>query len=224
MIGAVNKIDLAPERALRVARDLAELLETAPDEILQISGKTGEGVAMLLEKIVREVPPPAHGSRTGSGRALIFDSLYDDHKGILAYVRVMEGEYRAGDDVRFGATGSVVKLKETGSFSPERVSVPALLPGMIGYLATGFKEARQVLIGDTVLKGHGEALPGYREIAPVVFISFYPDGSTDFDMLKRAFERLRLTDAAISFEPDANEALGRGQAHGHLLQFQSQSY
>ncbi|MFH1246408.1 MAG: hypothetical protein V1489_01360 [Candidatus Liptonbacteria bacterium] len=161
----------------------------------------------------------AEGS--GKNRAVVFDSLYDDHKGILAYIRVDEGVFKVGEDVRFLASDSEAKLKEVGYFAPQLTSCKELKAGEIGYLATGFKEPAKVKIGDTVTHvsdGHVLPLPGYREVIPVVFISFYPDGDTEFDDLKRGFERLRLTDAALSFEPDANEALGRGLKAGFLGQ------
>ena len=209
VVGAVNKIDIAAGRADQAVLDLAGLLETDPSEIFRISGKTGEGVAELLKAVIRRVPPPQ--KKDGGGRALIFDSLYDDHKGILAYVRVREGTFRPFENSHLMAADTDVRFKEVGYFLPQLRPAEALGPGEIGYFATGLKEPALVKIGDTVVCGsRGEALPGYREAAPVVFISFYPDQATEFDDLKRAFERLRLTDAALSFEPDANEALGRG--------------
>ena len=215
VVGAVNKIDIAAGRADQAILDLAGLLETDPSEIFRISGKTGEGVSELLEAVIRRVPPPQ--KKDGGGRALIFDSLYDDHKGILAYVRVREGTFRPFENSHLVAADTDVRFKEVGYFLPQLRPAEALGPGEIGYFATGLKEPALVKIGDTVVCGsRGEALPGYREAAPVVFISFYPDQATEFDDLKRAFERLRLTDAALSFEPDANEALGRGLKVGFL--------
>ena len=215
VVGAVNKIDIAAGRADQAVLDLAGLLEIDPSEIFRISGKTGEGVVELLKAVIRRVPPPQE--KDGGGRALIFDSLYDDHKGILAYVRVREGTFRPFENSHLMAADTDVRFKEVGYFLPQLRPAEALGPGEIGYFATGLKEPALVKIGDTVVCGsRGEALPGYREAAPVVFISFYPDQATEFDDLKRAFERLRLTDAALSFEPDANEALGRGLKVGFL--------
>ncbi|MEK7212367.1 MAG: elongation factor 4 [Patescibacteria group bacterium] len=214
-------------------------MEVAPAEILRISGKTGEGVRELLEAVVERIPPPVRHMSNVKGqvpsRALIFDSLYDDHKGILAYVRVVDGEFKRGSEVNFLATGARCKLKEIGYFAPELKSTEKFAAGEIGYIATGLKEPALVKIGDTVISNQSRisfanireldsgrisdiALPGYKEPTPVVFISFYPDGTTEFDDLKRAIERLRLTDAALSFEPDANEALGRGLKLGFLGQ------
>src|SRR3989344_5619693 len=239
IIGAVNKIDLlesrigadgklifADEKAQRCVQDLANLIRVQPEEIFQVSGKTGAGVIELLDAIVERVPPP--GTADMPSRALIFDSLYDDHKEILAYVRVFSGEFRAGDEVSLAQGGTKFKIKEVGYFAPQHTPTDALRAGGTGYIATGFKEPKLVKIGDTLLrldairhasvKPSALALPGYREATPVVFISFYPDGKTKFDDLKRGFERLQLTDAALSFEPDSNEALGRGLKVGFLGQ------
>ncbi len=232
IVGAVNKMDLNPPHAEAVRETLARLLDLPAEEIFMVSGKSGKGVRELLEAVIEKVPPPSltearYGGQKlppGASRALIFDSLYDDHKGILAYVRVTEGELRAGDEIMLLATNTKCKLKEVGCFTPELRPIDVLRAGEIGYLATGLKEPARVAIGDTVIaygkeamaKSNDLALVGYREPAPVVFISFYPDGETKFEDLKKAFERLRLTDAALSFEPDANDALGRGLKAGFL--------
>jgi GTP-binding protein LepA len=224
IVGAVNKIDLQSAQTEKVIKALAELLGTDPQNIFRISGKSGLGVLELLEHTIRTVPSPAEPeSPPNAARALIFDSLYDDHKGILAYVRVKDGELRAGDEVDLLAGKSKLKIKEVGYFTPQLKATEVLREGEIGYIATGLKEPALVRIGDTVWKqmpgrpdGEKKELAGYREAAPVVFISFYPDGQTEFDDLKRALERLRLTDASLNFEPDANEALGRGLKVGFL--------
>ena len=218
VIGAVNKIDLAAGNTERVVQALADLLGVRPGEILRVSGKTGAGVPELLEEIIRRVPAPKAQGEPGL-RALVFDSLYDDHKGILAYVRVFQGTITSGSAVRFMGTDTEVKLKEIGYFAPQFHPAPALHAGEIGYIATGLKEPEKVTIGDTVADtDNAAALPGYREPAPVVFISFYPDAATKYEDLKRGFARLRLADAALSFEPEANEALGRGLKAGFLGQ------
>ncbi len=222
VIGAVNKIDLLKaEETEKAVRALASLLDCEPEAIFRISGKTGEGVPDLLRAVVKEVPPPRPSDPKFGGRGLIFDSFYDDHKGILAYVRVVDGKFDIYAGAKLLATGAECKMKEVGCFAPELRSLPELKAGEIGYLATGFKEPALVKIGDTVLSGgngQGAPLPGYREPIPVIFISFYPDGKTKFEDLKKGLERLRLTDAALSFEPDANEALGRGLKVGFLGQ------
>ncbi len=227
IIPAVNKIDLALPHIEKVVEATAELLGVSPDEVFRVSAKTGAGVKELLEAVVKLVPAPKN-SHDNISKALIFDSMYDDHKGIIANVRVFGGEFGT-EDMHLVASADGFKAKEVGYFSPDMASAPKLRTGEIGYIATGLKEPSLVKIGDTILAnrdstglGAGRkdelALPGYREPAPVVFISFYPDGDTKFDDLKRGFEKLRLNDAALSFEPDSNEALGRGLKVGFLGQ------
>jgi GTP-binding protein LepA len=227
IIPAVNKIDLALPHIEKVVEATAELLGVTPAEVFRVSAKTGAGVKELLEAVVALVPPPKNSSDNIS-KALIFDSMYDDHKGIIANVRVFGGEFGT-EDMHLVASADGFKAKEVGYFSPDMKAAPKLRTGEIGYIATGLKEPELVHIGDTILAnrdstglGAGRknelALPGYREPAPVVFISFYPDGETKFDDLKRGFEKLRLNDAALSFEPDSNEALGRGLKVGFLGQ------
>jgi GTP-binding protein LepA len=239
LIPAVNKIDLGLPHIEKVVEATAELLGVSPEEVFRVSAKTGEGVKELLEAVVKLVPPPKAGHNAaghGAGqdnisKALIFDSAYDDHKGIIANVRVFGGEFGT-EDMHLVASADGFKAKEVGYFSPDMKATAKLKTGEIGYIATGLKEPELVHIGDTILAnrdstgaggpGGGRAkelaLPGYREPAPVVFISFYPDADTKFDDLKRGFEKLRLNDAALSFEPDSNEALGRGLKVGFLGQ------
>ncbi len=219
IIGAVNKVDLQLPHLDKIVKATAELLGVGEGEIFKVSAKTGEGAKELLEEVIRLVPPPKEISDTGAS-ALIFDSLYDDHKGILAFIRVFNGEFRSGEEIKLLARRTKVKTKEVGCFAPELKPVDKLSAGSMGYIATGLKEPALIKIGDTVTKPDisSKPLPGYREPAPVVFISFYPDGATKFEDLKKGLERLRLTDAALSFEPDANEALGRGLKVGFLGQ------
>lgn len=219
VIGAVNKIDLNVPHLDRVARSLADLIGARPEEIHRVSGKTGAGVPELLEAIVATCPPPRSLGEVRLGQALIFDSLYDDHKGILAFVRVAGGTFRSGDEAFFTATGAKAKIKEVGYFAPRLSPCGELSSGEFGYIATGIKEPGLIRIGDTVSRERAApALPGYREPKPVVFISFYPDGRTKFEDLHEGFLRLRLNDPALSFEPEANEALGRGLKAGFLGQ------
>lgn len=223
IIGAVNKIDAPSARTEEAIHELALLLEANPEDILKISAKTGEGVEELLDVLIEKVPAPQEKGEFG--RALIFDSLYDDHRGILAYVRVRSGSFDTVSESELVATRTYFKSKEIGYFAPKPTSCGKLSAGEIGYIATNLKEPEKVKIGDTVahggLTGQGgekNLLAGYKEPAPVVFIAFYPDGATKFEDLKRALERLRLTDAALTLEPDANEALGRGMKVGFLGQ------
>ncbi len=223
IIGAVNKIDMPVAHLEEIIQELAILIGAEPEDIFRVSAKTGAGVPELLEAVVRQVPPPAP-EKIKTGKALVFDSLYDDHRGILAYVRVFSGSFRPGDEAELIAEDARFKIKETGYFAPQLKTAGEIAAGNIGYIATGLKEPEKVKIGDTILgagsgeRGASAALPGYKEPAPVVFISFYPDGATKFEDLKKALDRLRLTDAALRIEPDANEALGRGLKVGFLGQ------
>lgn len=223
IIGAVNKVDLPGHNPQHVAEQLADLINVPVEEISLVSGKSGIGVEELLNSLVKQIPSPDQRAEAKAGdglRALIFDSRYDDHKGILAYVRVFSGSVRPGEEIYLVQGGASLKVREVGTFSPELRSSEVIGPGEIGYIATGLKEPALVRIGDTVAR-HGSSaipLPGYREATPVVFISFYPDGTTTFEDLERAFARLHLNDPALSFTPDANEALGRGIKVGFLGQ------
>ncbi|MCR4328672.1 MAG: GTP-binding protein [Patescibacteria group bacterium] len=233
IIGAVNKIDVASVAVESVVSSVAELLGVAHEDILKISAKTGEGVEELLQKVTTHIPPPrtdVHLGGIGVSRALIFDSFYDDHKGVVAFVRVFGGALRAGEEITCAATHGKIRIKEVGRFAPKLTPCEILEEGEIGYVATGLKEPTLVKIGDTIIGSQSAdgtrrtvdakslALPGYREPQPVVFISFYPDGDSKFEDLERALARLKLNDAALYFEPDSNEALGRGFKVGFLGQ------
>ena len=216
IIGAINKIDLRPEHTTSIIKSLASLLEVKEEEIFRVSGKTGEGVEELLEAIIEKIPPPTNENKNQS---LIFDSLYDDHKGILAFIRNYDSTINVNEEVFLVAGQNKIKLKEIGTFSPELKPAKTLLPNEMGYLATGLKEPDLIKIGDTVSANPKiKPLPGYREAEPVVFISFYPTGKTKFDELRSGFAKLRLSDAALSIEPESNEALGRGLKVGFLGQ------
>lgn len=218
IIGAVNKIDLNPPMQDDVILDLATLLNCSPDDILRVSGKTGEGVPVLLETIVAEVPPPREGNGTAGRQALIFDSRYDDHKGAIAFVRVFGGQFRAGEEFALIAAKEQGRAKEVGYFHPELIATDALHLGEIGYIATGIKEPGKIRIGDTIVAPGSAslALPGYEEPRPVVFVAFYPSEESDHDDLKRALEELKLSDSALQFEPEVSEVLGRGFTCGFL--------
>ncbi|MBS3902820.1 MAG: translation elongation factor 4 [Anaplasmataceae bacterium] len=218
VVGAVNKIDMPSPNAEKIISLLAKLIDQEPENIVRVSAKTGEGVEEVLKKVVADVPPPVSSGNDLQG--LIFDSQYDDHKGIIAYVRIMGGKMKAGDKVQLSSNGKVFEVKEVGSFSPRLAPGKELAAGEIGYVATGLKEPALVNIGDTlVLSGSSiGALKGYREPKPVVFVSFYPLGTTVFEDLRQALGKLRLNDAALSFEPESNELLGRGFKVGFLGQ------
>ena len=216
IIGAVNKIDVAePDQVQDAILDLAELIGVGAEEILKVSGKTGEGVEQLLETIVRLVPPPRK-SEMPVGRALVFDSLYDEHKGVVAFIRVFDGSFQANQDIRLIATNTTAKAKEIGFFTPQLKPFGVLETGETGYVATGIKDPDKLKIGDTLVGGDAPALVGYNEPKPVVFVSFYPEESDQYDEFKQALGKLRLTDSALTFEADSSEVLGRGFKGGFL--------
>ncbi|MDO8466531.1 MAG: translation elongation factor 4 [bacterium] len=216
IIGAVNKVDVAEQEQVQNAiLDLAELIGVGAEEILKVSGKTGEGVEQLLEAVVRLVPPPRK-SEIPVGRALVFDSLYDEHKGVVAFIRVFDGSFQGNQDIRLIATNTTAKAKEIGYFTPKMKPSGILETGETGYIATGIKDPGKLKIGDTLVGGDASPLVGYTEPKPVVFVSFYPEEGDKYDELKQALGKLRLTDAALTFEADSSEFLGRGFKGGFL--------
>ncbi|MBI3685026.1 elongation factor 4 [Candidatus Azambacteria bacterium] len=217
IIPAVNKIDLQNARVPETKEEIAKLLEISEDEILSISGKTGEGTLELLEKVVALVPAP-RGNPAGSLTALIFDSSYDAYKGVVANIRVIDGSVKTHETVRFMAGDAKAEVLETGVFKPHFESSGILLAGEIGYIATGLKEIQRVRVGDTIARegGGSAALTGYKEPQRVVFASFFPQDADDFDVLRDALSKLKLNDASFHFEPEQSDALGRGFRCGFL--------
>lgn len=226
IVGAVNKVDLSPLTADEVAQSTADLLGVPVSEIFRISGKTGLGVEELLKAVIEKVPAPAPKNKelNTTFRALIFDSFYHEHKGIVAAVRVFNGQVKDNDEVNLMATKTSFKVKELGHFSPKLTKDTILEEGQIGYIATGLKNPEILKIGDTVilkkaLEGKnvaGLALEGYKDPQPVVFVSFYPEEGEDYENLKTALGKLKLNDSALKFEADFNEFLGRGFKTGFL--------
>ena len=222
IIGAVNKVDVAaPEQVEEALKEISTLIGVSETEITKVSGKTGVGVPELLEKVIATVPPPreTEGAK-GDARALVFDSLYDEHKGVLAFVRVFSGTFVPFENGELLATGATFKMKEIGRFSPSMKPCEKLSMGEIGYIATGIKDPGKIKIGDTLAirkeNQKCDALPGYREPQPVVFVSFYPEDPSEYDRLRQTLGYLRLNDSALRFEPDMNEVLGRGFKGGFL--------
>ncbi|GBD21801.1 Elongation factor 4 [bacterium HR28] len=218
IIGVVNKIDLPNAMPERVAQDLMDQFGLLPDEIIFTSAKEGIGVEEILEAIVRRVPPP-RGNREAPLRALIFDSHYDPYKGVVAYIRVVDGTLHTGEPILMMASGANGEALELGQFRPLMTPVAALAAGEVGYVATGLKVVRDCQVGDTVTHAQRparEPLPGYRPVKPMVFASFYPVNSDDYEALRDALEKLRLNDAALVFEPESSEALGFGFRCGFL--------
>lgn len=210
IIGALNKVDMKPVGVEELTFELAELIGAEPEEIHRVSGKTGEGVAELLNDVVKRVPPP---KESAGKSALVFSSQYDSHKGVLAYVRIFGGEFVHAEDTKLIATGHEFKIKELGFFLPELSPGKVLRPGEIGYIATGIKDSDLIRVGDTI----GQVpLPGFKIPSPVVFVSIYPDDASDYENLKAAMGKLRLNDSSLFFTPDFSEVLGRGFRCGFL--------
>ncbi|HLD11712.1 MAG TPA: translation elongation factor 4 [Patescibacteria group bacterium] len=217
ILPVINKIDLPNALPQEVADEMVKTFGFKKEEIFFISAKTGQGVAHLLENVVERVPSPK-GEKQSPFSALVFDSTYDPHKGIIAFVRIIDGEITRKDYVTFLASSVSTQLIEVGIFSPEMKETSCLSSGEVGYLATGLKQAGAVRVGDTVsMRGtHIAPLPGYEESIPMVYASFYPVDQSDFSSLKDALTKLRLSDAALIFEPESSPALGFGFRCGFL--------
>jgi GTP-binding protein LepA len=259
LIPCLNKLDLPGAEPERVAGEVAELIGEPPDSILRISGKTGAGVVEVLEELVARVPPPA-GDPAAAPRALIFDSEFDQYRGVIAYIRVVDGVFRKGAPIRAMASGLHADIDDIGCFSPQMMPTDQLAAGEVGYLITGVKDVTQLRVGDTlttrgragagspeVRAGGGaeaggsggtssknggparargglragaveatEALPGYREVKPMVFCGLFPIESDSYPDLRDALEKLTLNDAALSWEPETSDALGFGFRCGFL--------
>ena len=216
IIPAVTKIDAQHARPEEIKEEIAELLKIDTEDIYEVSGKTGEGVAELLQTIIELVPPPAEPKE--DTQALVFDFAYSDHKGVIVFVRLFGSEIKAGDELEFIAGEATFKALEVGVFAPDMQKSDLLTPGTIGYIVTAVKEAKIAPVGDTLIKkGSGsEALSGYMNPKPVVWASVYPESQDDFDMLKHALEKLQLTDASLSYEEETSTSLGRGFRCGFL--------
>ena len=223
ILPVVNKIDLPSADLDRTALELLEL-GFDETEITYTSGKTGEGVKDLLKKIVKYIPAPTENKLyknfkdKESTRCLIFDSAYNDYKGVIAFVRVITGQIKDASNIKFLSTGKTLRLIELGYLSPSIVTLDSLNTGEVGYIATGLKNIKDVRVGDTVTLADSEPdpIPGYQEPLPVVFLSIYPEDSSKYLDLREAVERLRLSDASFSFEPENIGAIGKGFRCGFL--------
>ena len=218
IIPVINKIDLVTARPDEVAEDVGSLLGVPPGEVLRVSAKDGKNVAAVLEAIVQKVPPPT-GEADLPLRALIFDSHYDSYKGVIAYVRVVEGKVTAEETIRMLATGVDVKPIEVGIFAPTMKPVHGLTAGEVGYVATGLKTVHDARVGDTITSATGpatQALPGYRVPKPMVFAGIYPSEADDYQNLREALDKLQLNDASLTFQPETSQALGFGFRAGFL--------
>ncbi len=218
IIPVVNKIDLPAAEPERVADELAEVLGFQREDVLFVSAKEGTGVPDLLEAIVRRVQPP-RGDSAAPLRALIFDSKYDSYKGVIAYVRVVDGEVVPRGKLRLLATGRSLEPLEVGAFRPTLSPTDGLTAGEVGYVATGLKTVRDCRVGDTLTSDEKRAsspLPGYQPAKPMVFAGLYPANSEEHDLLRDALEKLQLNDAALSYQPESSVALGPGFRAGFL--------
>ena len=218
VIPVLNKIDLPAAQPDKYAEELAHLIGCAPGDCLRVSGKTGEGVEHLLDEIVRQFPAPV-GDSAGPARAMIFDSVYDTYRGVVTYVRVIDGHLSARERIAMMSTRATHELLEIGVISPEPVPSPGLGAGEVGYLITGVKDVRQSKVGDTVTnaaKPAAQALSGYRDPKPMVFSGLYPIDGSDYPALRDALDKLKLNDAALVYEPETSAALGFGFRCGFL--------
>ncbi|MBU6311140.1 MAG: translation elongation factor 4 [Actinomycetales bacterium] len=218
IIPVLNKIDLPAAQPEKYAAELAHIIGCSPDDVLRVSAKTGDGVRELLEEVVRTVPHPV-GNPDAPLRALIFDSVYDTYRGVVTYVRVIDGHVSTRERIAMMSTKTVHDLLEVGVISPEPMPAEAIGVGEVGYLITGVKDVRQSRVGDTVTsahKGATEALGGYRDPKPMVFSGLYPIDGSDYPALRDALDKLKLNDAALVFEPETSVALGFGFRCGFL--------
>ena len=219
IIPVISKIDSPLARIDEVKMEVALLLDIDPDTIMMVSGKTGVGVEDLLSEIIKRIPPPSeHEIINSSGRALVFDFKYDNHRGVIVYVRVIDGEFKKGESLLFAVSAEKFICLEVGTFSPEEEPKEKIGTGEIGYMVTGIKKPGIASVGDTItyLKKPMKALSGYMNPKPVVWASVYPESQDDFPNLKQALGRLRLSDSSFSYEEESSGTLGRGFRCGFL--------
>ncbi|WP_427868750.1 translation elongation factor 4 [Leucobacter luti] len=218
IIPVLNKIDLPAADPERVSREIADLIGGDPDDILKVSGKTGAGVEELLDRVVARIPAPV-GDANAPARAMIFDSVYDSYRGVVTYVRMVDGKLTPREKIKMMSTGAEHEALEIGVSSPEPVPTKGLAVGEVGYLITGVKDVRQSKVGDTVtgkMNAASEALPGYTDPKPMVFSGLYPLDGSDYPILREALDKLKLSDAALQYEPETSVALGFGFRCGFL--------
>ncbi|WP_456247144.1 translation elongation factor 4 [Longispora urticae] len=218
IIPVLNKIDLPAAQPEKYAEELAHLIGCEPEDCLRVSGKTGAGVEHLLDEVVRQMTPPV-GDADAPARAMIFDSVYDVYRGVITYIRVIDGHITARDRIKMMSTGAVHELLEIGVSSPEPQKHPGLGVGEVGYLITGVKDVRQSRVGDTVTlnsRPATEALGGYKDPKPMVFSGLYPLDGSDYPELREALDKLKLNDASLVYEPETSAALGFGFRCGFL--------
>jgi GTP-binding protein LepA len=218
IVPVANKIDLPQADPEGAAREVAELIGDTPDHVLRISAKTGQGVEDVLDAVIERIPAPT-GDLGAPPRALIFDSSYDQYRGVVAFVRVVDGEFRSRDRLRAMAQGTRFEAQEIGFMSPAMRPVELLGAGEVGYVITGLKDVSELRVGDTLTSESGpasEPLPGYKDVKPMVFAGLFPTDSDEYPELRDALEKLKLNDAALFYEPETSQALGFGFRSGFL--------
>ena len=218
IIPVVNKIDLPQADPDATSGELADLVGETPERVLRISAKTGEGVEAVLDALVERIPPP-QGDPAGPPRALVFDSAYDQYRGVVAFVRAVDGSFSTRQELKAMAAGTRFEAEELGFFSPDRRPTPTLAAGEVGYVITGLKDVSRLRVGDTITSARGGAakpLPGYKDVKPTVFAGLYPTDSDDYPELRDALEKLKLNDASLFYEPETSQALGFGFRCGFL--------
>ncbi len=218
IIPVINKIDLPSADPVRVAEEIEQVLGFRAEDAILVSAKTGEGIDELITKLCDELPPP-RGLPDQPARALIFDSIYDDYRGVIVYVRVVDGELRKGQKIRLMGNGTEHQVSDLGKLMPRPKRVERIGTGEVGYIVAAIKDLHDVRIGDTVtdaLAPAAEALPGYKPMQQMVFCDFYPGGSTQYEELRDAMDRLQLNDSSFTFAPESTDALGFGFRCGFL--------
>jgi GTP-binding protein LepA len=218
IIPVINKIDLPSARAVEVAEEIEQVLGFRAEDAILVSAKTGQGIDELIEKLCEQLPPP-RGIPDAPTRALIFDSIYDDYRGVITYVRVIDGELTKGQKIRFMGTGKLYQVTDLAKLMPRPKQVERIGTGEVGFIVAAIKDLHDVRIGDTVTDATNPAtdpLPGYKPSQQMVYCDFYPSGDTQYDELRDAMDRLSLNDSSFSFEPESNDALGFGFRCGFL--------
>ncbi|HMJ00021.1 MAG TPA: translation elongation factor 4 [Gaiellaceae bacterium] len=218
LLPVVNKIDLPQADPEGAGRELAELVGDDPERALRVSAKTGQGVEAVLDAIIERIPAPA-GDPDAPSRALVFDSSYDQYRGVVAFVRVIDGDFHAREEVRAMAQGTRFETEEVGFFSPTMKAAESLGVGEVGYIVTGLKDVAKLRVGDTLTsqaRPAEEPLPGYKDVKPMVFAALFPTDSDEYPQLRDALERLKLNDGSLSYEPETSQALGFGFRCGFL--------
>ncbi|MET7619041.1 translation elongation factor 4 [Streptomyces sp. NPDC005408] len=218
IVPVLNKIDLPAAQPEKFSEELANLIGCQPEDVLKVSAKTGVGVEALLDRVVRDVPAPV-GVADAPARAMIFDSVYDSYRGVVTYVRVVDGQLNKRERIRMMSTGATHELLEIGVSSPEMTPADGIGVGEVGYIITGVKDVRQSKVGDTITsftKGATEALGGYKDPKPMVFSGLYPLDGSEYPDLREALDKLQLNDAALVYEPETSAALGFGFRVGFL--------